>query len=190
MRLTIVITLVCGLLMGVALPAVAQDEATAEPGRVAVPEAGVALIFPADWSIDVEMRAREDWGLSERYEDAAPLTFWNVLYASAAGRPWCDLTWYPQHPMTLAEHAVEYEALMTPSLSDVQRSIEVSSVELPAGEAYRFDIYNAPTESYSATYLLGSGASRYILECMADTRDETDWLSVAETIEWLVAPEP
>ena len=174
-------------------PAAAEEESpSGEPAaavRVEVPEAAVALSFPADWDIDVEMRQGEDWGLSERYVDAAPLRFWNVLYASPGGRPWCDVSWYPEHPMTLAEHAVEYELLMTPTLSEVERTIEVLPTELPAGEAFRFVIYNGPTDDFGTVYLLESRAGRYFLQCVSDERADDDWLSIASTLEWLAEPE-
>ncbi len=181
-------------LVAITRPVTAQDETptASKPieTRTEVPEAGVAVSFPADWSVDIEMRQREDWGLSERYDDAAPLTFWKVLYASADGRPWCDVAWYPQHPMTLAVHAAEYEALMTPTSADVERSIEVTPVSLPAGSAFRFVIYNEPTDDYGTSYLLGSDGGRYFLPCMSDQSADDDWLSVAASIEWLAAPEP
>ena len=154
-----------------------------------VPAAGVAVAFPADWAVDVEMREGQDWGLAERYADAAPLRFWSVLYGSPGGRPWCDLTWYPEHPMTLAEHAVEYELLMTPTLSDVERTIEVTPVELPAGEAFRFVIYNEPTGDYGTVYLLESEAGRYFLQCVSDERAADDWRSIASSLEWIALPE-
>ncbi len=194
MRGSIGAALAASLWVAMALPAVAQDETPAaeSPGDISaqVPEAGVAMSFPRDWNVDIEMRQREDWGLSERYEGAAPLTYWNVLYASADGRPWCDVTWYPTHPMTLAEHAAEFEARMTPTLDDIVRSIEVTAVLLPAGEAYRFVIYNEPTHDYETMYLLESEMGRYFLQCLSDERAPDDWLSVASSIEWLVAPEP
>ena len=105
------------------------------------------------------MREREDWGFVESDEDK-PLVFWNVVYASAAGWPWCDLTWYPQHPMSLEEHALLYEELMTPTSADVERPIEMTPVSLPAGEAYRFVIYNEPTDDHTTTYLLEGDGGR------------------------------
>lgn len=171
------------LLVGVSgTLAMAQTVAESEAQRIEVPEAGIAMAFPADWSVDIEMREREDFWLSERFPEAAPVQFWNVLYASPGGRPWCDVTWYPAHPLPLADHAVDYEALMTPD-GDVERSIEVEPIEVETGAGYRFVIWNGPTDDYSTVYLLESDAAHYLLECVSDTRDEADWLSVAQTIE-------
>jgi len=183
-RSTSACLMACLITVGAGQLAVAQEEALDEDAvgqRVEVSEAGVAITFPADWSVDIEMRQREDFGLIDD-PDGEPVVFWQVLYASAGGRPWCDVTWYPEHPMALADHALLFEELMTPG-SDVERTIEVSGVALPVGEAYRFDIHNGPSDDFSTTYLVGSSSSRYILECMADTRDEDDWLQVAETME-------
>ena len=68
----------------------ADDEAAGAPERVEIPEAGVGVSLPADWSVDIEMREREDWGLVVEDEDE-PLAFWNVFYACSGARPWCDL---------------------------------------------------------------------------------------------------
>ncbi len=193
MRGSVVLAAASSLWVALASPAAAQDETpqTSEPMQVAVevPEAAIRVSFPVDWNVDIEMREREDWGLSDRYEGAAPLTFWNVLYASADGRPWCDVTWYPEHPMTLAEHAVEFEHLMTPTLSEVERTIDVAPTELPAGEAFRFVIYNEPTDDFGTVYLLESEVGRYFLQCVSDERAADDWLSIASSIEWLAVPE-
>lgn len=166
----------------------AQDEQIGEGivgyQHVEVPEAGFSIDLPAGWSVDIEMREREDWGLVEA-DDDDPLVFWKVLYASAGGRPWCDVTWYPLHPMLLEEHALLYEELMTPTQADVERSIDVAPVDLPGGEAYRFVIYNEPTGSWITTYLLEADAGRYFLQCTADERAADDWLDFAESFESL-----
>jgi hypothetical protein len=183
------LALLAGLLCSVAAPALAQDDTDTDPSRVEVPEAGVSIAFPVDWSVDVEMREREDWGFVESDEDE-PLVFWNVVYASAAGWPWCDLTWYPQHPMSLEEHALLYEELMTPTYADVERPIEMTPVSLPAGEAYRFVIYNEPTADHTTTYLLEGDGGRYLLRCSSEERADDDWLGVAQSLELLVVEAP
>jgi hypothetical protein len=193
-RTIVTLAVVAGVAIVASLPAAAEEgspsgEPAAAAARTEVPEAAVALAFPADWAVDIEMRPGEDWGLSERYDDAAPLRFWNVLYASPGGRPWCDVTWYPEHPMTLAEQAIEYELLMTPTLSEVERTIEVTPTQLPAGEAFRFVIYNGPTDDFGTVYLLESEVGRYFLQCVSDERADDDWLSIASSIEWLAVPE-
>ena len=192
-RTIVTLAVVAGVAIVASLPAAAEEGSpSGEPAaaaRTEVPEAAVALAFPADWAVDIEMRPGEDWGLSERYDDAAPLRFWNVLYASPGGRPWCDVTWYPEHPMTLAEQAIEYELLMTPTLSEVERTIEVMPTQLPAGDAFRFVIYNGPTDDFGTVYLLESEVGRYFLQCVSDERADDDWLSIASSIEWLAVPE-
>ena len=181
--------LVVGLLAGGSAPGLAQDEEAAMAvQRVEVPEAGVALSLPAEWDAYVELREREDWGLYDEGFAEEPVIFWDVIYASHGGRPWCDLVWYPSHPLTKAEHAERYVALMTPSSTDVERAIDVEQVSLPAGEAHRFDIYNEPTATYTTVYLLGMGDSRYLLQCAGDERSEDEWLSVARSLEALAAP--
>jgi len=187
----IIAGLVAGLVIGSTGNAVlSQDDATgAEPpdaARVEAAEAGVAMSFPGSWNVDVEMREREDFWLSDRFPDAAPVLFWSVLYASDGGWPCCDLAWYPEHPTSLAQHATDYEALMTPTGAiNVERSIEVTPLELVSGEAYRFVIYNEPSDDFTTTYLLADGVAHYLLSCVSDERDTADWLPLVESMELL-----
>lgn len=171
-----------------AAPGLAQEEsATDDVQRVEVAEAGVAVAFPPAWDAWVEMREREDWGLYDEGLAQEPVVFWNVIYASVDGRPWCDLAWYPSHPLSMADHVERYEASMTPTSVDVERSIELEQVSLPTGAAYRFVIYNEPTDDYTTTYLLGGDTARYLLQCVDDARAADDWLAVAESLELLEA---
>lgn len=176
------------LITGSGGTAVAQGDAGTSLQPIEVPEAGIGLAFPATWAVDIQMRQREDYWLSELYPDAAPVIFWNVLYASEGGDPWCDLNWYPDHPMSLAEYAQTYETLITPD-SGVERTIEVRPVQLAVGDAYRFDIYNQPTDQYSTVYLFRPDPSLYLLQCVGSSPDEAAWLKVAETIELPAAAE-
>jgi hypothetical protein len=185
MRRAAAAVLTTGLLAGSVIPVLAEDDVTDEgtgAQRIEVPEAGLAVSLPAGWNADIEMRENEDWGLYDEGFADEPVPFWNVIYASDGGRPWCDLTWYPSHPLTLDAHAQRYEALMTPS-TEVERSIEVSPVALPAGEAYRFAIYNEPSATHTTVYLLAAGDAHYLLQCVDDEWAEDDWLAYAESLE-------
>jgi hypothetical protein len=176
-----------GLLIVQAGVVVAQTDATdgSDVQRIDLPEVGVALSLPADWNTDIEMRQQEDWGLYDEGLAAEPVPFWKLVYASDGSGTWCDLTWYPSYPLALDAHAERYEALMTPGHSDAERPIEVTSVELSGGEAYRFDIYNEPSATYTTVYLLGSGDAHYLLQCVGDEPAEDGWLPLAESLELL-----
>lgn len=192
MRRTVVASVVVGLLIGSATAVVAQDDLSggrADLQRIEVRDAGVAVSVPAGWNADIEMRNREDWGLYDEGFADEPVPYWSVIYASDGGRPWCDLTWYPSHPLTLDTHAERYEALMTPSHSDLERPIEVTGVDLPAGEAHRFDTYNEPSDDFTTVYLLAAGDAHYQLRCVSDGRVEDGWLPVAESLELTEATE-
>ncbi len=189
MRRTLAVMLAAGLSIGSVASTVAQDPVGDEdPGlqRIEIPEAGVGVSLPADWSVDVEMRQREDWGLYDEGLADEPVPFWSVIYASLEGWPWCDLTWYPSHPLTLAQHAERYVALMAPS-TDVERPIESRPTVLPAGEAYRFVIFNGPSDDHTTVYLLAAGDARYFLQCVDTERAEDDWLPLAESLVLLEA---
>ena len=186
MRLVRVVVAIAGLSMGSTTMAVAQDAVSddgMEPQVIGVPDAGVEIALPAAWNADIEMRQKEDWGLYDEGLADEPVPFWKVIYASDGSGTWCDLTWYPSHPLALDAHAERYVALMTPTHSDVERPIEVTGAELPAGEAYRFDIYNEPSAAYTTVYLLASGDAHYQLRCVGDEPAEDGWLSVAESLE-------
>ncbi len=94
--------LLTGLLVGHVAVVVAQDHATdgGETQRISVPEAGVALSVPADWSADIEMRQREDWGLYDEGLAEDPVPFWELMYASDGGGPGAT-SWYPTFPQTM-----------------------------------------------------------------------------------------
>jgi hypothetical protein len=186
MRRAGVVMAVAGLLLGSTSMAVAQDAASddgTESQLLGVPDAGVEISLPAAWNTDIEMRQKEDWGLYDEGIADEPVPFWKVIYASDGSGTWCDLTWYPSYPLALDAHAARYEALMTPTHGDVERPIEVTTVELPAGEAYRFDIYNEPSAAYTTVYLLASGDAHYQLQCVGDEPAEDGWLPVAESLE-------
>jgi len=188
MRRVITTVLAAGLVVGVGMPGTAQEDDAADGfQRVEVAEAGVAVAVPAGWAADVEMREREDWGLYDEGLAQEPVAYWNVIYASDGGGAWCDLVWYPAHPLSLTEHADRYVALMTPTHADVERSIEVAPVSLAAGEAYRFVVFNEPTDDYTTTYLLGAADTRYLLQCVDDERHPDDWLPLARSLEVLGA---
>jgi hypothetical protein len=191
MRGRIALAMAAGMLIVGAMTTMAQEPTGVEPQRVEVPEAGVGITLPADWSVDIEMREREDWGLVVDDEEE-PFAFWNVFYASVGGRPWCDLTWYPVHPMSLGEHASLTQDLMTPTHVDIERPIERSAVMLPSGDAQRLVVYNEPTDDWTTTYLLDLADGRYLLRCASDERASDDWLSLAESLEApaVMTPQP
>ena len=173
--------LLAGLVMTFGSLAAAEDETA--PQRMEIAEARVSIVLPSAWTGYVEMRERQDFGLYDEGHADAPVPFWNVIYASGDTEAWCDLVWYPEHPLSLDDHAARYAALMTPTHSDVERRIDVAPVTLPAGEAVRFVIYNEPTDDQTTTYLVGVADARYLLQCVDTERAADDWLSVASSLE-------
>lgn len=195
MRRSMTAGLMVGLLATGAGAAVqAQDERMgadlAYYEQVEVPEAGISLAFPPDWNVDIEMDQRQDFELTDEINEGEPVYFWNVLYASGGGRPWCDLVWWPDHPLSLDAQSLVYEWRTLPDPdSGVERTLETTPVDLGTGEAYRFDVYNEPTGEYTAAQLFESGSDRYLLSCVGDTFEEVDALEVSQTIGF-IAEEP
>jgi hypothetical protein len=183
--------LIAGLLAtGAGAAVLAQDEPMgadlAYYEQVEVPEAGITLAFPPDWNVDIEMDQRQDFELTDEINEGEPVYFWNVLYASAGGRPWCDLVWWPDHPLPLDGQSLVYEWRMSPDPdSGVERTVETTPIELGTGEAYRFDIYNEPTGDYTTAHMFESGSDRYLLSCVGDTFEAVDALEVSQTIDFV-----
>ncbi len=159
-------------------------ELVGELQRVEVPEAGIAVSFPADWDVEVKMEPQEV-ALPPGYEDAPPATEWSVVYApmpEAAG--WCSLVMFTDMPMPFEEWA---DGLIPSSDAKAEgRPVSVDTVQLPIGEAIRIhDEYVENEYIFSTLYLFETGGSYYWLGCAQGTPAEDYWLSIAETLETL-----
>ena len=181
MRRSVMVILVMSLLALSFGTATAQDPEASpgpEPQRVEVPEAGIALSFPADWSVVVQM-VRDEAELPAELNASESVDLWLVLQAGLADGGGCELAMYGEHPMALDAHAewikLNYEA------PDTTASATTTPVELPIGEAVRFDI--TETEGAWTAYLFEAQGTRYQLRCGDGVRHEDDWLTVAGTIE-------
>ncbi len=149
--------------------------------RVEVPEAGMALTFPGDWSVVVQM-VRHSAELPAALGASDPVDLWVVVQAGAPDGSGCELLMYGEHPLGFGEHA-EWIGDNLES-QDATISMMTASVDLPVGEAVRFDIATADEGVWTA-YLFEAQETRYQLRCSDVVRHEDDWLSVATTLEAL-----
>jgi len=185
MRRIMTIGLAAGLLLATTVgTATAQDEDLRmgdDPAyfeQVEVPEAGVAVSFPPDWDVEIEM----DYG--EIAADDPETGYWNVLYASDEGGAWCDVTWYLAADGSLAGLA----ALTADNFAEEiggEATAQATPVELSIGEAYRVDVQDPAQPSHTSIYIFDGEIGRYTMNCKSDERDARDWMDIAETLGWL-----
>lgn len=184
MRRSVSASMLTLLLMASAGIVTAQEPGQSPgPGsqRVEIPEAGISLAFPDDWSAVVQM-VREQAELPPELSGSAPVDRWIVVDAAAPDGSGCGLVMYGEHPLSFEQHA-EWIASSFADEADVT-SAQSSHVVLPLGDAIRFDVAVEGT-GYWTSYLFESDEARYQLGCMAAQRPADDWLSVIETVEFI-----
>ncbi len=155
----------------------------ADAQRVELPEAGLALSFPADWSVDRQIEEFE-MDLPPEIEDLGPAGARRILRASPSDDTLCKVWVFEASPMSIEEHAAWIERTNAED-PEFDGTVEVTSIQLPAALAIRLDSGYPALEVWSTTYLVESGDRRYQLNCFADDRAPDDYLSIAESIELL-----
>ncbi len=194
------------LALGTGGPVGAQDgelDPIGFGGRVEVAEVGYALTFPEDWvyvypsatdvsevmdlaseavpalATTIEAALQQGLGLSlmafgDVDQDRGFAENCNVLDAPAGGVP-----------LSLA---VAAETAAYARLGDQLASgPDVTMLELPAGEAARIDygLRFPGYETLHAAYFFSDGSVFFVLTCTDLERPDDDWLSIAETFEFL-----
>jgi hypothetical protein len=196
-----------GLLWAILAGPAAAQELDLEPigigGRVEVPEAGYALTFPDDWVyvfpsaadapalIDLAVEAVPD--LAGTLEGVLEQDLQFSLMAFGRSNPDagftenCNVIDTPGRGLTLNQ-GLDAEATAFRQLGDqLVSGPDVETLELPAGEAGRID-YGLRFPGYQtehATYHLTDGSDFHVLTCTYVERPDDDWLSIAETFEFL-----
>lgn len=188
MRRTMPLTLAALLALSAA-PALGQEaEPSGEPletQRTEVPELGFAMELPGDWRVS----RPEGLRLSAiTTADDEPVMETTVLYANGGGGTWCDVDAYLDLDAPLEGHAYQYAAYLQRSESPDVAMIVVET-ELPAGPAYRIELFDQTTGRMRAMYLLDGPAgeegmfNRYLFTCAAREAEEPFWETLAATIE-------
>jgi hypothetical protein len=142
---------------------------TALDQRVEAPEAGIAVTFPDDWVVEVQ-----------------PIMSDAVLSAEAPGGGSCAVM-LPDHTRwsDLDDAGESFLSVMR----DFGAATTSLALRLPVGDVIRIDT-EVPEEGYfSSIYLLHDGTTFYGLMCDASDAPDDDWLSIAETFEFLPAEE-
>lgn len=188
MRRTIPATLAMALILG-ATPALAADE-TPAPGAASQHaesvELGLAIDVPADWHLSMLEGER-----ISAITDAAgePVMETTVMLANGGDGTWCDVDAYLDMDSALDEHAYAYANYLQQNES-AEAAMVVTETEIPAGPAYRIEIFDPSTGRIRGMYLFDGPPAedgtfeRYLLTCASRQADEPFWVSVAESVEF------
>jgi hypothetical protein len=178
-RSTIAFLVAFLLTIGAGSVVVAQSPSsspTAPEPRAEINGVGFGVTFPEGWL--VETRGGESQAVSAD--------------GSALCQPNAERS---DEPIDDPAAFLDKVAAMVPNFSDGEPMpvIETSEIELPAGRAVRFiadyalddDLVEGYDARYATTYILTDSHTLLFLGCWAPERPDDDWLSIAESIEFL-----
>jgi hypothetical protein len=205
-RLATPLVLASLLGVGIAAPALAQEESPAAPGlggRIELPAAGYALTVPDDWvaiapslediDVIVDTLSTFDPELATTVQDALAggvgfsLLAFGDFDADSGFRENCNVIDGVSDGTSLAAIA-RSEADAFREMGDrLASGPEVTMLQLPAGEVARIDygLQYPNLETAHAAYYFTDGATLHLLTCTNVERAEDDWLGIAETFERL-----
>ncbi|MEA2026469.1 MAG: hypothetical protein U9O18_07240, partial [Chloroflexota bacterium] len=163
-------------------------------GRVDVPEAGITVTFPVDWTVDIVNESSSIPAVSDGTNTT--LETWRVLDASAPdGRSErCGVDRYGTDELTADGFVGRFQSWIEDAWGD---SVEVSTVNLPSGDSVRVQVVVktsdastfSPVAHHMDFYLFDGGDGAFVLSCYGEDPPDDDWLSIAETLEFLPAEE-
>ena len=163
-------------------------------GRVDVPEAGITVTFPVDWTVDIVNEPSSIPAAPDR--TSTTLETWRVLDASAPdGRSErCGVDLFGPDKLTADGFVGRFQDWIRDPWVD---SVEVSTVNLPSGDSVRVQVAGKTSdastfslvEHHMDSYLLDSGDGTFVLSCHGEDPPDDDWLSIAENFEFLSAEE-
>ena len=184
MRRTTPLALAALLALGTA-PALAQDAESAETQRAEVPELGLAMEFPAEWRVSSPEGQRIS---AITTADDEPVMEMTAFMANAGSGTWCNVDAYIELAASLESHAYQYAAYLQQSEAE-SVAMMVAETELPAGPAYRIELFDQETGRIRAMYLFDGPAgedgtfNRFLMVCAARELTEPFWEPIAESAE-------
>ena len=194
MRRTIPLTLAAIMTLGAA-PALAQDaEESAAPAPTERAEStlyGLAVELPAEWSVTFPEGERVS-AITDA--EGQPVMEATVVYANGGGGTWCDVDAYLglAEDATLEGHAYAYvNFLQQTESADAQ--MVVIETDIPAGPAYRIEIFEPSNGRIRAMYLVDGPMdddglrNRYLLSCASRDASQPFWEDIAGSVE-VMAP--
>ena len=205
-RLATPLVLASLLGVGIAAPALAQEESPAAPGlggRIELPAAGYALTVPDDWvaiapslediDVIVDTLSTFDPELATTVQVALAggvgfsLLAFGDFDADSGFRENCNVIDGVSDGTSLAAIARSEADAFTEMGDRLASGPEVTMLQLPAGEVARIDygLQYPNLETAHAAYYFTDGATLHLLTCTNVERAEDDWLGIAETFERL-----
>ena len=205
-RLAIPLVLASLLGVGIAAPALAQEQSPAAPGlggRIELPAAGYALTVPDDWvaiapSLDdidviVDTLSTFDPELATTVQDALAggvgfsLLAFGDFDVDSGFRENCNVIDGVSDGTSLAAIARSEADAFTEMGDRLASGPDVTMLQLPAGDVARIDygLKYPSLETAHAAYYFTDGATLHLLTCTNVERAEDDWLGIAETFEIL-----
>jgi hypothetical protein len=209
-RLTVSLVMASLLGSGASGPLLAQ-ESEREPvgfgGPVEVPEAGYALTAPEGW-VTVHPSAEDVSAIADALADIDPdlaatvetalagevsfsFSAFGAFDVDSGFRQNCNVIDYPTDGVSL-DLAVATDAAAVIAMGDqVVSGPETTMLELPAGESARLDygLRFPALETVHSAYYFTDSSTFHLLTCTDLVRADDDWLSIAETFEFLSAEE-
>jgi len=184
------------LLLGAAPAALAADgepsaspaimvQATLDPDAtqsIEAPLVGLSLSFPASWRVSLPEGTR----VSEiTTAEGEPIMATTAILANGSGGQWCDVDAYLDLVAPLEQHAYAYAAY----LQQVYTSIPmvVTKTELPAGPAFRIEIFDQQTGRLRSFYLFDGlpaadgSFDRFLLTCTTPAGADALGQAIAES---------
>jgi len=188
MRRTTMATMTAALVLSAA-PVAAQDaEESAEPAEPQRAEAtafGISMEFPGEWRVSQPEGLRVS---AITTADGEPVMETTALMAMGAGGTWCDVDAYLALDAPLEGHAYAYATYLQQNES-ADATMVVADTEIPAGPAYRIEVFNQATGRIRAMYLFDGPAAadgtfnRYLFTCAAREVTEPFWEAIAESAQ-------
>lgn len=176
-------------------------------GRVEMPEHGFAVTLPDDWvAFDTSADAVSQVGAASGFVD---LTGWvedeaglvglledtpaELLVGSGGGTSVCGLGALYRGPVVSADDSEGFATHMYDTFVDAPQAYDVElpqPVDLPGGPAYLMRWSEGELRLPSSMYLRVMDGLAFAMWCgTEDARPDDDWLSIAETFEFLPVEE-
>jgi hypothetical protein len=162
-------------------------------GRIEIADQGIAMTFPAAWSVEKPTPTVHPWLYADD-EPAEAQSFVPLLWATTeqAGYGECsliDFTRFAEEPpaWTTLDEAVEFEVGFRQE-DDDWTDVYSTYDEFALGRVGRVDATHDEGRSLSI-YFFTDSDRWYSLDCRSHAPPEDRWLSIAESFEFLAAQE-
>lgn len=183
------------LCLGVAAPVAAQDDEpkvvfrtpTYELELIEATDAGVTLLWPADFSLETPVLQAEQQ-LQREFAHLEPPTAWILIRGKSEMEDWCRLTSFDDHPLTIDEHAAhDRESLVESGFAE--ELVDDSLWMVDGDFARRLTVSErSDTPATMQTYLFDADGVRFDLTCYSFFGENRAWSEMADSVRPLGSP--